>query len=91
MASAAVRAQVAAKWQESFNRLNRNEPGISGLMTFSEAWTLAIEFLKPRDLSDPTPHKQYDLNKVRAAFGVVGECRRLPVMMEVFLGKTANL
>lgn len=85
MASAAVRAQVAAKWQESFNRLNRNEPGISGLMTFSEAWTLAIEFLKPRDLSDPAPPKQYDLNKVRAAFGVVGECRRLPVMMEVFL------
>ncbi|KAG1780495.1 hypothetical protein EV702DRAFT_1193970 [Suillus placidus] len=85
MASAAVRAQVAAKWQESFNRLNRNEPGISGLLAFSEAWTLAIEFLKPRDLSDPAPQKQYDLNKVRAAFGVVGECRRLPVMMEVFL------
>ncbi|KAG1766193.1 hypothetical protein EDD22DRAFT_978546 [Suillus occidentalis] len=85
MASAAVRAQVAAKWQESFNRLNRNEPGISGLLAFSEAWTLAIEFLKPRDLNDPAPQKQYDLNKVRAAFGVVGECRRLPVMMEVFL------
>jgi anaphase-promoting complex subunit 2 len=85
MASAAVRAQVAAKWQESFNRLNRNEPGISGLLAFSEAWTLAIEFLKPRDLNDPTPQKQYDLNQVRAAFGVVSECRRLPVMMEVFL------
>ncbi|KAG1882651.1 hypothetical protein F4604DRAFT_1742039 [Suillus subluteus] len=85
MASAAVRAQVAAKWQESFNRLNRNEPGISGLLAFSEAWTLAIEFLKPRDLSDPAPQKQYDLNQVRAAFGVVSECRRLPVMMEVFL------
>ncbi|KAG1843025.1 hypothetical protein DFJ58DRAFT_717883 [Suillus subalutaceus] len=78
MASAAVRAQVAAKWQESFNRLNRNEPGISGLLAFSE-------FLKPRDLSDPAPQKQYDLNQVRAAFGVVSECRRLPVMMEVFL------
>ncbi|KAG1742334.1 uncharacterized protein EDB91DRAFT_1128723 [Suillus paluster] len=85
MASAAVRAQVAAKWQESFNRLNRSEPGISGLLAFSEAWTLAIEFLKPRDLNDPAPRKQYDLNQVRVAFGVVGECRRLPVMMEVFL------
>ncbi|KAG1748586.1 hypothetical protein EDB19DRAFT_2022764 [Suillus lakei] len=85
MASAAVRAQVAAKWQESFNRLNRSQPGISGLLAFSEAWTLAIEFLKPRDLNDPAPQKQHDLNQVRAAFGVVGECRRLPVMMEVFL------
>ncbi|KAG2066301.1 hypothetical protein BDR04DRAFT_1130046 [Suillus decipiens] len=85
MASAAVRAQVAAKWQESFNRLNRNEPGISGLLAFSEAWTLAIEFLKPRDLNDPAPRKQYDLNQVMAAFGVVNECRRLPVMMEGFL------
>lgn len=36
MASNAVRAQVAAKWQESFNRLNRGEPGISGLLAFSE-------------------------------------------------------
>ncbi|KAJ8593951.1 hypothetical protein M405DRAFT_809991 [Rhizopogon salebrosus TDB-379] len=85
MASNAVRAQVAAKWQESFNRLNRGEPGISGLLAFSEAWTLATEFLRPRDLSDPTPRKQYDLNQVRVAFGVIGECRRLPVMMEVFL------
>jgi len=32
-----------------------------------------------------------DLNQVRAAFGVVSECRRLPVMMEVFLGETAHL
>lgn len=85
MASAAVRAQVAAKWQESFNRLNRNEPGISGLLAFSEAWTLAMEFLKPRDLNDPAPRKQYDLNQVMAAFGVINECRRLPVMMEGFL------
>lgn len=36
MASNAVKAQVAAKWQESFARLNRSEPGISGLMTFSD-------------------------------------------------------
>lgn len=35
MASDAVRAQVAAKWQESFARINRVEPGISGLMSFS--------------------------------------------------------
>jgi hypothetical protein len=32
-----------------------------------------------------------DLNQVRVAFGVIGECRRLPVMMEVFLGETIYL
>jgi hypothetical protein len=35
MASKALSNQVAAKWQESFNRLNRAVPGISGLMEFS--------------------------------------------------------
>ena len=36
MATDAVRSQVAAKWQESFNKLNGNAPGISGLLSFSE-------------------------------------------------------
>jgi hypothetical protein len=35
MASKALSNQVAAKWQDSFNRLNRGAPGISGLMEFS--------------------------------------------------------
>jgi hypothetical protein len=35
MASKALSDQVAAKWQDSFNRLNRGAPGISGLMGFS--------------------------------------------------------
>ena len=35
MASKALTDQVAAKWQDSFNRLNRGSPGISGLMGFS--------------------------------------------------------
>ena len=35
MASKALSDQVAAKWQDSFNRLNRGQPGISGLMGFS--------------------------------------------------------
>ena len=35
MASKALTNQVAAKWQDSFNRLNRAAPGISGLMEFS--------------------------------------------------------
>ncbi|KAH7885407.1 hypothetical protein F5I97DRAFT_2033205 [Phlebopus sp. FC_14] len=87
MASSAVRAQVAAKWQESFARLNRSEPGITGLMTFSEAWTLATSFLKPYDLNDATARAQYDIRQVRVAFDTINKCRRLPVMMEVFLGK----
>lgn len=40
MASNAVRAQVAAKWQESFARINRAEPGILGLMSFSHVRVL---------------------------------------------------
>jgi hypothetical protein len=36
MASKALTDQVAAKWQDSFNRLNRGAPGISGLMGFSK-------------------------------------------------------
>jgi len=36
MASKALSNQVAAKWQDSFNRLNRVAPGISGLMEFSK-------------------------------------------------------
>jgi len=35
MASKALTDQVAAKWQDSFNRLNRGAPGISGLIGFS--------------------------------------------------------
>jgi hypothetical protein len=36
MATDAIHSQVAAKWQESFNRLNGSAPGISGLLSFSE-------------------------------------------------------
>jgi anaphase-promoting complex subunit 2 len=36
MTTDAVPSQVAAKWQESFNRLNGNAPGISGLLSYSE-------------------------------------------------------
>ena len=36
MATEAQKSQVAAKWQECFQRLNADAPGISGLMSFSE-------------------------------------------------------
>jgi hypothetical protein len=38
MATDALRSQVAAKWQDAFNRLNKGSPGISGLMTFSQVF-----------------------------------------------------
>ena len=37
------RSQVAAKWQESFNRLNESVPGISGLLSFSEVCCILLE------------------------------------------------
>ena len=37
MATDAVRSQVAAKWQESFNRLNGSAPGISGLLSLARS------------------------------------------------------
>lgn len=42
MATDALRAQVAAKWQESFERLNRSEDGISGLMAFSQVGLVQV-------------------------------------------------
>lgn len=45
MASKALSNQVAAKWQDSFNRLNRAAPGISGLMEFSR---VRRPFVNPR-------------------------------------------
>jgi hypothetical protein len=42
MTTTALRAQVAAKWQESFNRLNKGEPGISGLMIFSQVCLVEV-------------------------------------------------
>ncbi|KAG6827929.1 hypothetical protein H0H92_009907 [Tricholoma furcatifolium] len=55
MATDALRAQVAAKWQESFAKLNHEQPGISGLMTYSKAWSYAVGFLRPRDIKNPKP------------------------------------
>jgi len=82
MASDALRHQVAARWQESFARLNRNEQGISGLVTFSEAWGTALNVLYPRRLDEP---KEIDMIAARTAFSVVNAGRRLPFFLETFL------
>ncbi|KAJ7814071.1 hypothetical protein B0H13DRAFT_2242786 [Mycena leptocephala] len=54
--------------------LNRSEPGISGLLSFSQAWNIATDYLHPPDLAS-----------VKAAFDLINRSRRLPVMLETFL------
>ena len=51
MANDALRSQVAAKWQDAFNKLNHGQPGIAGLMEFSQAWNLTTDYLRPKDLN----------------------------------------
>ncbi|KAJ7583017.1 hypothetical protein C8J56DRAFT_956338 [Mycena floridula] len=86
MATDTLRAQVAAKWQESFYRLNRDEPGISGLMSYSDAWATATSCLEPRDLNiNPVPLKPLDVGQIRQAFDMVCRCRRLPVLLETYM------
>ncbi|KAG5644323.1 hypothetical protein DXG03_008681 [Asterophora parasitica] len=83
MATDALRSQVAAKWQEAFTRLNHGEAGISGLVTFSQAWSLATDFLRPKDIAQIK--KQYHMGSVRSALDMVNRCRRLPALLETFL------
>ncbi|KAF8816437.1 hypothetical protein BYT27DRAFT_7221469 [Phlegmacium glaucopus] len=89
MATVAVRSQVAAKWQESFNRLNGSAPGISGLLNFSEAWRIATDFLYPRDIRIVVQKEDVKIGKTlieaRLAFNYINQCRRLPALLETFL------
>ncbi|KAM6489967.1 Cullin homology [Amanita muscaria] len=86
MATDVVRAQVAAKWQYAFSRLNRGEPGISGLMTFSQAWRLATEFLRPRVMTDRSgSHIEYNADDFRKALHLINRCHKLPALLETFL------
>ncbi|THH16538.1 hypothetical protein EW146_g4118 [Bondarzewia mesenterica] len=83
MASDTVRAQVGAKWQDAFTRLNRSAPGITGLMTFSEAWKISTDFMYPRNMGDPP--KDFNSQEVRGAFDVLMQCRMLPMLLENFI------
>ncbi|KAK7019730.1 hypothetical protein VNI00_017969 [Paramarasmius palmivorus] len=84
MSTDALRSQVAAKWQSAFLRINREQPGISGLLSFSKAWDIATEFVRPKDLNNEAP-STYDMDTIRAAYDVVNQSRRLPVLLETFL------
>ncbi|KAG6841614.1 hypothetical protein C0991_009039 [Blastosporella zonata] len=83
MATDALRAQVASKWQDAFTRLNHGDPGIAGLVSFSQAWKISTEFLRPKDITQQK--KQYNMNSVRAALTMINNCRRLPALLENFL------
>ncbi|KAF9564194.1 hypothetical protein CPC08DRAFT_734567 [Agrocybe pediades] len=92
MATDALKSQVAAKWQESFHRLNADAPGIVGLMQFSEAWRISTQFLYPWDINsmpvdeDGRPYgKPNELDKAKPAFALVNQSRRLPALLENFL------
>ncbi|KAH9992043.1 ubiquitin-protein ligase [Russula vinacea] len=84
MASKALSDQVAAKWQDSFNRLNRGAPGISGLMGFSRAWAIAADALHPESLGR-LRRTLVNSNEVRSAFDVLMQCRMLPMLLESFV------
>ncbi|PFH45921.1 hypothetical protein AMATHDRAFT_70905 [Amanita thiersii Skay4041] len=85
MATEAVRSQVTAKWQYAFSRLNRDQPGITGLLTFSQAWMLATEMLRPKDLTSPESMTEYNMDNFRAAVAMLNRCHRLPALLETFL------
>ncbi|KAH9922867.1 uncharacterized protein BXZ73DRAFT_91578 [Epithele typhae] len=78
--------QVGNKWNHSFARLNRGEPGVSGLISFSEAWRTTTDFLYPRNLNDPpSALRQYNVQDVRASFDTLSKAKMLPLLMENFL------
>ncbi|KAL7280018.1 hypothetical protein ACG7TL_006431 [Trametes sanguinea] len=85
MATDSLRIYTSAKWQKAFERLNGAEPGIQGLLSFSEAWQIASNFLYPRDINDPGSLKSQDMQRVRAAFDLVGKSRMLSMLLDKFL------
>lgn len=85
MAASSVCGQVAKVWTSSFERLNRQEPGISGLLSFSEAWLVAKDFLHPRDIRDPLQARNHDLAEVKAAFNVLSQRKMLATLLDDFV------
>ncbi|PCH40122.1 ubiquitin-protein ligase [Wolfiporia cocos MD-104 SS10] len=85
MATENLHRLVAARWQNSFTRLNQGQPGITGLLAFSEAWTLATDFLHPCDLADLESRKRFDMNKVRSSTEILSKSKMLPLLLENFL------
>ncbi|EPQ50963.1 Cullin [Gloeophyllum trabeum ATCC 11539] len=83
MASPGVQALVEAKWQSAFKTLNREEPGISGLLKTSQARQLASDFLRPRALSEP--RRKYRADVMANAFRLLYQTKQLHGVLENFL------
>ncbi|KAI5893660.1 uncharacterized protein SCHCODRAFT_02258372 [Schizophyllum commune H4-8] len=82
-----LRKQTSFKWHSSFERLNRCQPGIAGLLEFGRAWILLADALQPRNINDPGWQRDdLDSVAVNAAVTIVNDTKRLPVLLEVFLG-----
>ncbi|KAL1740891.1 hypothetical protein HDZ31DRAFT_46560 [Schizophyllum fasciatum] len=86
----AIKSQTSVKWQSCFARLNRNKPGLSGLIEFSRAWSLLSEAMQPRNINDPNWRGEYDAAALDAAIRVVNDLRRLPALLEVFLDEVKD-
>ncbi|KZT12088.1 ubiquitin-protein ligase [Laetiporus sulphureus 93-53] len=85
MATEALQRQIQAKWEASFSRLNRDQPGISGLLTTSQAWEYIAELLRPRSLNDPSPRREIDVQRVKSVIDFLTRCKLTPSVVENFL------
>ncbi|PPQ77098.1 hypothetical protein CVT26_004515 [Gymnopilus dilepis] len=90
MATDAIKSQVAAKWQEAFERLNGDAPGVSGLIEYSEAWAISTRFLRPFDINSPLGDAEgrrvgKDLAAALPAFNLLKQTKRLVVLLNFFL------
>ncbi|KAL1709147.1 hypothetical protein EV121DRAFT_253251, partial [Schizophyllum commune] len=86
-----LKKQTSFKWHGSFERLNRYQPGITGLLEFSRAWILLADALQPRNINDPGWRRDdLDPGAVNDAVTVVNDTKRLPVLLEAFLDEVKD-
>ncbi|PAV17180.1 ubiquitin- ligase [Pyrrhoderma noxium] len=80
----ALKNIVREKWEYSQRRLNADRPGISGLVTFSEAWSIAQRFLWPRDIR-VSRERDFDAVKLKEAFQLIAGTKMLWILVECFV------
>ncbi|KAH8104540.1 hypothetical protein BXZ70DRAFT_593840 [Cristinia sonorae] len=85
MATPQLYQQVALQWSKSFLVLNRDEPPISGLLSFSQAWILVKEVLRPRDLTEATQRGTINLTDLTIAADIITKCNMLHVLQDDFM------
>ncbi|KAF5335326.1 hypothetical protein D9611_011711 [Ephemerocybe angulata] len=92
MATSALRAQVSVKYAESLEKLlaaDKEKRLNPGLLNYSQALTLASEYLRPYDIKDRAammrPRTAFNINNVRTTFAMVHFSHQLPALTEIFL------